>query len=193
MSASSGRFEHAHLEGPLKARIIVRLVVHAVVLLSIAAFPILFPEFLRRIAQPGNALACSTSLDCLIFNGFWAAALVGLVVLVLDIGLLRRRTAREGWLWASLSLEFLLTVGWYVGLSGLRNAAVVGAAWLVIPGPAIMLSAVVSAAAAWWQTGESAALQPDAARLWSQRTIAIVLSLVALLFIYIYIDLLLFQ
>ncbi len=63
----------------------------------------------------------------------------------------------------------------------------------MIPGPAIMLSATVSAAAAWWQTTESAALELVAARLWSQRTIAIVLTLVAVMYIYIYMDLLLFK
>ncbi len=177
----------------MKARIIVRLAAHIIVLLTIAAFPVIFPEFLRRVAQPANALACAASLDCLIFDGFWIALLVGLVALALDIGLLRRNAGREGWLWASLALEFLLTVGWYVGLSGLRNADVVGGAWLVIPGPAVMLSAAVSAASAWWQSGESAASETVAARLWSQRTIASVLTLVALLFVYIYVDLLLFK
>ncbi len=177
----------------MKTRIIVRLVVHILVLLSIAAFPILFPEFGSRVAQPANALDCSLSLDCLIFDGFWLAVLVALVVLVLDVGLLRRGAEREGWLWASLAIEFLLAVAWYVGLSGLRNAAVVGSAWLVIPGPAVMLSAAVSAAAAWWQAGESNAYSPELARLWSQRTIAIVLTLMALLFIYIYADLLLLK
>ncbi len=193
MAASPRRSVQAQVQGQLKTRIVVRLVVHAVVLLSIAAFPVVFPEFLRRVMQPGNALACSTSLDCLIFDGFWAAALVCLGVLLLDIGLLRRGAGRESGLWASLALECLLTVGWYVGLSGLRNADVVGEAWLVIPGPAIMLSATVSAAAAWWQTTESAVLEPVAARLWSQRTIAIVLTLVAVMYIYIYMDLLLFK
>ncbi len=179
------------MEGPLKTRLVVRLVAHIVLLLTVAAFPVLFPEFLRRVAQPANALQCTASLDCLIFDGFWLAVLALLILLALDIGLLRRD--RERWLWASLAIEFLLAVGWYVGLSGLRSSAVVGSAWLVIPGPAVMLSAAVSAAAAWWQTGESAAPASEAARLWSQRAIASVLTLLALLFIYIYIDLLLLK
>ncbi len=177
----------------MRTRIIVRLVAHVLVLLTLAAFPILFPEFLRRIADFGNALDCSASLDCLIFDGFWLTVLVGLLILALDVGLLRRSRGREGWLWASLALEFLLTAGWYAGLSGLRNAQIVGGLWLVIPGPAVMLSAAVSAAAAWWGTGTGVTVELSAARLWSQRTIASVLTLVAALLVYIYMDLLLFR
>ncbi len=44
-------------------------------------------------------------------------------------------------------------------------------------------------ALAWWHTGESRVYSPELARACSQRTIATVLKLMALVFIYIYADL----
>ncbi len=183
----------------MKARIIVRLVMHVLVLAGLLGFFVMFPGML-----PGFLLSivridllvknCSAGAEgCLGLAGFWAVIIVGIAVLVMDIRMLRKSEGLQARLWRSLAMELLLPAGWYATVYAMRRSDLVGPAWLLLPGPAIMLSALASALVAWLLVKDSLKAAARAAGTWIAAVIALVLTLLGGALAYLFADLLISQ
>src|SRR5512143_2971602 len=174
----------------MSGRIILRLVGHVLVLASLAAFFATFPALLPGLVRFDLYMkSCSIRLaNCLAIAGLWDIILGCVLALVLDIRMLMQSEGRAGRLWGSLALELLLAPGWYAVLSSMAGSDVIGPAWLMVPGPAIMLSAIASAVVAWLQLRGSLAGALSAAGVWMERVTAVVLTLIAGVLTYLFAD-----
>ncbi len=183
----------------MKAHIIVRLVMHILVLVGLLAFFAMFPAmlpgvFLGLLRLDLLVKSCAVNAaGCLGYAGFWVVIIVGILALVLDIRMLRNSAGVEGRLWRSLALELLLPAGWWATMSSLGRSDIVGPAWLLCVGPPIMLSAIASAVVAWALVAAGLRAALGAARLWIERVLALVLTLVGGALAYLFADLLLSQ
>ncbi len=183
----------------MRGLVIVRLVAHILVLIGIfgffGMFPAMLPGFLVSLVRDDLlARTCGARPDtCVALAGFWAVIIVAIVALVLDVRMLRKSDNLDARLWRSLVLELLLPAGWYAAMRSMGRSDLVGPAWLIFPGPVIMLSAIASAAVAWLLLSDRLKSALSAVNLWLARALALALSLVGAALAYLFADLLLSQ
>ncbi len=183
----------------MKGLVIARLVAHILVLIGILSFfgmfPAMLPGFLVSLVRVDLLVrACGARPDtCLALAGFWAVIIVAIVALVWDVRMLRKSDNLDARLWRSLVLELLLPAGWYAAMRSMGRSDLVGPAWLLFPGPAIMVSAITSAIVAWLLVSDRLKSALGMARLWLERALALALTLVGGALAYLFADLLLSQ
>ncbi len=189
----------------MKVHIVIRLVMHILVLVGILGFFAIFPRSWQNILPPIVPIGLlfktpgrsylrmlADASFWTVFVGFWALwtlIIVSIAALVMDVRVLRRADRLQARLSRSVAMELLLPAGWFASIFVIRGVAgfgmivdpppLVEPIWLMLPGSAIMLSALASAVVAWLLVKDKVKAAVSVAQVWIARVIAVMLTLIA--------------